>query len=179
MTQPLFLVGARGCGKTTTGKALSAALGLHFIDTDHWLQREARMTVAQIVEQEGWEGFRARESQALQAVAADSTLVATGGGMVLAQQNRCFMRERGTVIYLCAPAQVLAQRLEASPEAGLRPTLTGRGTVDEVAQILAERDAIYRETAHHIVDASLPPALIVEHVTRALAQGSAQPLCAS
>lgn len=170
MTQPLFLVGARGCGKTTSGHALSAALGWRFTDTDRWLQNEADMSVAQIVEREGWAGFRARESQALYAVTAPDTVVATGGGMVLAPENRRFMREHGTVIYLCAPAQELARRLEAFPEEGLRPTLTGRGISDEVAQVLAERDALYRDAAHIIIDASLPPEQVVERIQQALEQ---------
>lgn len=168
MTQSLFLVGARGCGKTTSGQALAAALELRFIDTDRWLQNAAEMSVADIVEREGWAGFRARESQALHAVTAPATVVATGGGMVLAAENRRFMREHGTVIYLCAPAGVLAQRLEAFPEEGLRPTLTGRGVSDEVAQVLAERDALYRDAAHIIVDATLPPEQVVAHICQAL-----------
>lgn len=170
MTHPLFLVGARGCGKTTSGQALSTALGLRFVDTDRWLQDEMDMSVAQIVEREGWAGFRARESQALHAVTAPDTVVATGGGMVLAADNRRFMREHGTVIYLCAPAQELARRLEAFPEEGLRPTLTGRAISDEVAQVLAERDALYRDAAHIIVDASRPPEQVVECIQQALAR---------
>ncbi len=168
MTQPLFLVGARGCGKTTSGQALSHALGLRFIDTDRWLQDDAGMSVAQIVELEGWAGFRRRESQALHAVTAPDTVIATGGGMVLAAENRRFMREHGTVIYLCAPAQELARRLEAFPEEGLRPTLTGRAISDEVAQVLAERDALYRDAAHIIVDASRSPEQVVEYIQQAL-----------
>lgn len=175
MTQPLFLVGARGCGKTTSGQALAAALGLRFVDTDSWLQNALDMSVAQIVEREGWAGFRARESQALQAVTAADTVVATGGGMVLAPENRLFMREHGTVIYLSAPAQVLAQRLEASPQESLRPTLTGRGVSDEVAQVLAERDALYRDAAHIIVDASLTSGDVVEHIRQGLASVSSPP----
>ncbi|EBW6088639.1 AAA family ATPase, partial [Salmonella enterica subsp. enterica serovar Enteritidis] len=84
MTQPLFLVGPRGCGKTTVGQGLAASLGFQFTDTDRWLLEHSGETVAEIVEKEGWAGFRARESQALQAVAAPATVIATGGGMVLA-----------------------------------------------------------------------------------------------
>lgn len=172
MTQPLFLVGARGCGKTTSGQALATALDWHFVDTDKWLQDAAKMSVAQIVEHEGWTGFRARESLALHAVTAANTVVATGGGMVLSEENRRFMREHGTVIYLSAPAQVLAQRLEAFPQEGQRPTLTGRGVSDEVAQVLGERDALYRDAAQIIVDASLAPEAVVAHILQVLARRS-------
>lgn len=174
MTQPLFLVGARGCGKTTSGKCLAAALNLRFIDTDHWLQSHSTMSVADIVALEGWAGFRARESQALHAVTAEGTVVATGGGMVLAAENRRLMNETGTVIYLCAPADILAQRLEASPEDSQRPTLTGRSVTDEVAEILAARDALYREVAHHIIDATLPCEQVVERIVIALNDSSSR-----
>ncbi len=77
MTQPLFLVGPRGCGKTTTGMALAKAIDFQFVDTDRWLQSHVQMTVAEIVEREGREGFRAQETTALQAVTAPATVVAT------------------------------------------------------------------------------------------------------
>ena len=78
MTLPIFLIGARGCGKTTVGRTLALAQGCQFIDTDYWLQENAQQTIAAIVEQEGWDGFRARETAALEAVSAPSRVVATG-----------------------------------------------------------------------------------------------------
>lgn len=50
MNQPIFLVGPRGCGKTTVGLALARACQSQFIDTDHWLQEHAGQTIAEIVE---------------------------------------------------------------------------------------------------------------------------------
>ncbi|MEA1064221.1 shikimate kinase AroL [Erwinia sp. HR93] len=173
VTMPLFLVGARGCGKTTVGEALSNALRFQFADSDRWLQAEAGMSVAEIVQREGWDGFRQRECEALQAVTAASTVIATGGGIVLAEANRDFMRAHGKVVYLQAPCQVLAQRLEAEPESGLRPTLTGRAINEEVAEVLAERESLYRQSAHYIVDAAQPPEQVVAHILAVLPQLSA------
>lgn len=48
MTQPLFLIGPRGCGKTTVGMALADSLNRRFVDTDQWLQSQLNMTVAEI-----------------------------------------------------------------------------------------------------------------------------------
>ncbi len=164
MTQPLFLVGARGCGKTTVGTALAQALGYQCVDTDHWLLENTGETVAQMVARDGWDSFRAKESRALQAVTAPQRVIATGGGMVLAEVNRRFMRENGTVIYLRAPAHILANRLEAFPEAGQRPTLTGRPITDEIVEILAAREALYRDVSHHVVDAARIPAQVVDDI---------------
>ena len=129
MTQPLFLIGPRGCGKTTVGMALADSLNRRFVDTDQWLQSQLNMTVAEIVEREEWAGFRARETAALEAVTAPSTVIATGGGIILTEFNRHFMQNNGIVVYLCAPVSVLVNRLQAAPEEDLRPTLTGKVSI--------------------------------------------------
>ncbi|UCZ76283.1 shikimate kinase AroL [Dickeya zeae] len=161
MTEPIFMVGARGCGKTTVGRELARALGYEFVDTDIFMQHTSGMTVADVVAAEGWPGFRRRESEALQAVATSNRVVATGGGMVLLEQNRQFMRTHGTVVYLFAPAEELALRLQASPQAHQRPTLTGRPIAEEMEAVLREREALYQDVAHYVVDATQPPAAIV------------------
>ena len=168
MTQPIFLIGARGCGKTTIGQALTHACHFHFVDTDLALQQLSGMSVAEIVDLEGWEGFRARETQTLMSVTQPGTVVATGGGIILASVNREFMRQNGVVIYLNAPVPVLARRLEAFPEESQRPTLTGKPISEEVAEVLAQRDALYRETAHYVVDASAAPERVVTLILDAL-----------
>ena len=172
MTQTIFMVGARGAGKTTVGSALAQALGYQFIDTDLFMQQAAQMSVAEMVVQEGWLGFRRRETLALQEVTQPSTLVATGGGMILAEENRRFMRQHGTVIYLRAPASVLAQRLTEYPQDAQRPTLTGRPIAEEMLEVLAQREVLYQEAAHYVMDCTLPPAQVVEQILVAL-QGEA------
>lgn len=174
MSLPIYLIGARGCGKTTVGQTLAQALGYAFCDTDHYLQQSSGKTVAQIVAEEGWPGFRRRESDSLIAVTTPGKVIATGGGVVLSDENRQFMREHGHVIYLNAPAEVLAARLEAYPENEQRPTLTGRPIAEEMAEVLAARDALYRQSAQHIVDAMLAPDVVVKQIVTALS-----PACAS
>lgn len=168
MTRPIFMVGARGCGKTTIGKQLAQALGYDFVDTDIFMQQNSKMTVAEVVEQEGWHGFRRRESLALQDVTKPDRVIATGGGMVLAEANRRFMNDNGSVIYLRAPAELLAQRLVNSPQAHQRPTLTGRPIAEEMAEVLASREALYQSVAHHIIDAAEDPRAVVANVMQIL-----------
>ena len=163
----LFLVGARASGKTTIGKALARSLGLPFADTDQHLLHRAGRTVEQIVAAEGWPGFRSRESQALQEVVdahPAGCVVSTGGGMVLAEENRRLMRQRGMVVFLDAPVEVLAERLSRNPLNSQRPSLTGKGLVEEIADVLKERRPLYEAAAHHIVDASRPLSSICRHI---------------
>ncbi|MHA6310372.1 shikimate kinase AroL [Pantoea sp. USHLN298] len=168
MSLPIFLIGARGCGKTTVGKALSQALGYAFCDTDHHLQLTTQRSVAEIVAAEGWEGFRARETESLRAVTAPLTVIATGGGMVLAEENCRFMQEQGRVIWLSASPEVLAERLESQPETAQRPTLTGRPIADEMEEVLRERAHLYRAAAHHQVNAMQSPDGVVDEILHSL-----------
>ena len=90
MRHTIYLVGARAAGKTTFGGALARQLGCNYVDTDIHLRETTGETVADIVAREGWDGFRKRESAVLRAVTAPGTVIATGGGMVLAEENRRF-----------------------------------------------------------------------------------------
>ncbi len=94
----------------------------------------------------------------------------TGGGIILTEFNRHFMQNNGIVVYLCAPVSVLVNRLQAAPEEDLRPTLTGKPLSEEVQEVLEERDALYREVAHIIIDATNEPSQVISEIRSALAQ---------
>ncbi|MDR3358902.1 MAG: shikimate kinase AroL [Desulfovibrio sp.] len=164
----IFLVGPRACGKTTTGGHLARQLALPFEDTDVCLQRGLGMNVARIVAEHGWERFRELESAVLREVAGrlavGGGIIATGGGIVLKAENRAYMRSRGRVFFLSAPARALAARLAADPREALRPPLTCVPAKDELPLVLAERDSLYRKTAHHILDAVCPPEEICREI---------------
>ena len=97
----LYLVGMMGAGKTTVGRLLARRLKLRFFDSDQEIERRCGVKVPLIFDIEGEAGFRTRESQVLvELTALDGIVLATGGGAVLAEQNRRRLGERGTVVYL-------------------------------------------------------------------------------
>jgi len=152
--QIIFLVGARAAGKTTIGRRLARELAMEFVDTDLYLTETHGLTVAEIVARDGWEGFRRWESEALRAAATPGRVIATGGGMVLAEPNRDFMRANGLVFYLAAPAEVLGARLAVDPQAAQRPSLTGNSVTEEVARVLRDREDLYQSAAHQVINAA-------------------------
>ncbi len=164
MKQTLFIVGARGAGKTTIGKLLSKALSYKFIDTDERIQTINTMTIAELVEQHGWEYFRQLESHTLKALSQNEHVISTGGGMVLSPENRRYMQQNGIVIYLQASAEVLSQRLSLNPENSQRPSLTGKSIIEEIEEILVKREPLYQACADFVVDASLATEDIVSYV---------------
>jgi shikimate kinase len=163
----VYLVGMMGAGKTTLGKALARKTGQEFVDTDRLLVERTGVPVTTIFEIEGEEGFRRRESALLREVAARAgSVVATGGGAVLAPENRGAMRESGTVVYLRARLDNLWERLRHDSTRPLLATPDPRATL---AAILEERDPLYREAAHLVVDTGVQSAsTLVNRVLAAL-----------
>lgn len=174
----IFLVGGRGAGKTTVGRALARHLGCAFTDTDQFLCERAGMSVADMVAAGGWGGFRARECAALREAAAiaarapDGAVIATGGGIVLDAGNRSFLRASGVVFWLSLPPEAAAARLAASPLAAQRPSLTGKSMLEEVREVLAARAPLYAACAHHTVDAAASPPEVCAAVLRLLPGGA-------
>ncbi|MBD2806063.1 shikimate kinase AroL [Xenorhabdus sp. ZM] len=155
MKQTVFIVGARGAGKTTIGRLLAEALSYQFFDTDESIQISSKMTIAQMVEKHDWQYFRNFESQILEEVSQNECVISTGGGIVLSPRNRSHLKQNGIVIYLQASAKTLIERLSLNPEDEQRPSLTGKSITEEIEGILTEREPLYNECADFTVDASL------------------------
>ncbi|HXS51143.1 MAG TPA: shikimate kinase [Usitatibacter sp.] len=169
MAGNVYLVGMMGAGKTTLGKALAQRTGLEFVDTDRVLVERTGVPVATIFEIEGEDGFRRRESGILAELAARSgCVVATGGGAVLAEDNRRVMRSSGTVVYLRARLENLWERTRHDSN---RPLLATADPHATLAAILERRDPLYREAAHVVVEtSSQSAATLVNRVLAAVRQ---------
>ncbi|HBZ30443.1 MAG TPA: shikimate kinase [Nitrosomonas nitrosa] len=146
----IILVGMMGAGKTTIGKLLANHMGKTFIDSDHEIQQRTGVKIPVIFEIEGEAGFRRRETEVLQElVQAENIVLATGGGAVLSGENRTLLRQHGIVVYLSASVDELQRRTRSDKN---RPLLQTDDLHARLMELHAQRDALYRETAHIIID---------------------------
>lgn len=172
--KPVFLTGYRGSGKSTVGRLLARRLDLDFCDLDRYLCSAQNKTVAEIVKEKGWDGFRKLESAALMEASAKygaKAIFATGGGAVLAQANREHMLKNGVVIWLNAPLDILHARLSRRPDPANRPGLTNASLLSEIRSVLEERLPLY-EQCHHQVNASVDPDGVCAQIMQILNRAS-------
>lgn len=174
---PVFLVGMMGAGKTTIGRQLATALGREFIDLDQAIEARCGVRVATIFDIEGEAGFRRRETAALDEFTRKPGLIlATGGGAVMAPENRAMLKSRGRVVYLRAGVDELYRRVARDRN---RPLLHTPDPRQRLADLVAQRERLYAELADITLDTADQP---VSHVLQQLlpllrATQSQEPSC--
>lgn len=150
MSQPVFLVGPMGAGKTTIGKLLAQQLGYPFKDSDREIEERTGADIPWIFDVEGEAGFRQREVAVLADLALQGQLViATGGGIVMREENRECLKSAGIVFYLTASTE---QLLERTAKDKRRPLLQVADPESRIRELLSIRDPLYAEVATHIID---------------------------
>ncbi|WP_018971243.1 shikimate kinase [Rudaea cellulosilytica] len=174
----LFLIGPMGAGKTTVGRRVATQLGLDFFDLDHEIEERSGATITLIFELEGEAGFRKREMELLTEFSAKPGIVlSTGGGAILAADNRRHLRERGYVVYLETTIEQQMKRLAHDRK---RPLLAAPDRRERLARLAAERESLYHETADLIVptgfngSSSATARRLVEELNVLWQRGSAQ-----
>lgn len=146
----IFLVGPMGTGKTTIGRQLARAMAFQFVDADHELERQTGASISLIFDIEGEAGFRAREQRIIDELTQrDNIVLATGGGAVLAEDNRSNLHERGFVVYLKTPVETLVQRTRLDSS---RPLLRTSDPEQAMRDIIVKREPLYAEVADLVVD---------------------------
>jgi shikimate kinase len=160
----IFLVGYRGTGKSTVARLLAGRLGWDWLDADAVLEQRAGRSIRELFAGEGEAGFRAREAALLEELChCQRHVIATGGGVILKEENRRRLRADGAVVWLVADADTIWQRLQAdATTAERRPALTVGG-LDEVRELLRVREPLYRECAGWSVEtAARSPAEVAD-----------------
>ncbi len=146
----LWLIGITAVGKTSTGRRLARALDVPFFDTDAEVSRRTHRSIEDLWREAGEAAFRAEERIAVRTAASQPspTVIATGGGVVLAPESVELMRATGWVVLLTHDLDTLAARLAAMSG---RPIL-GSDPAVALARLWSEREERYRSAADHVVD---------------------------
>ncbi len=152
----IVLIGYRGAGKSAVGRRLAEILEMGFLDTDDLLEESQGIAIREIVESLGWEHFRAMEKLIIQKVSKmNDFIIAPGGGAVLDPENVRFLKKNGLILWLKADAEILGRRIKRDFRTSKgRPTLTGKGALEEIQEVLSSRNPLYAKAADIEIDTS-------------------------
>lgn len=152
----IILIGMKSSGKTTLGKILARRLDVPFADMDAEIERRHHQEKGELLRfrdifaRYGKDYFRDLETRALRALSSSDTpssfVLATGGGLPLAEGNRMLLRALGVIVFLDVPQDVLLARIisRGIPAFFPYPDDPARS----LAEILKARQPIYRALAH-------------------------------
>ena len=166
----IILIGYRGSGKSTVGSKLASRTERRFVDTDDLIESKEGQ-INEIVKSHGWDYFRAMEKRMIEEISKrDDLVIALGGGAVLDPDNIVNLEKNGLIIWLMADPEVLRKRMNQDPRTlASRPTLTGKGTLEELEEMIAYRNPFYDKAAKIQFDTSaLDVEAVVENILTVL-----------
>ncbi|MEI0530664.1 shikimate kinase [Brachyspira pilosicoli] len=138
----IFVIGLPGSGKSDLSKLLAEYINYTFFDMDKVIESREKKTISKIFEDSGEEYFREVESDVLEELSnIKNVVISTGGGSVLKEKNRALMRERGIVIFIDRPAELIVKNINVSE----RPLLVQ--DKNKLIELSKKRDTLYRECA--------------------------------
>lgn len=161
----VLLIGFMGAGKSTVARLVATQLGRPCIDLDELIVERDGRPIKQIFDESGEAAFRALESQALRSLVDERpSVVACGGGVILANENRTLLDSLGTVVYLSVSVGETMARVGSDPS---RPLLACGAL--EAGRLLASRESLYASVASLCVDTvGRTPEEVAEIVTSEL-----------
>lgn len=147
----IYIIGYRGAGKSTVSGILSKKTGKKSVSMDEELEKKLG-DIEAFVKKNTWDRFRDAESELLKEISRrDNIIVDCGGGIVEREENIAIIKSTGTAAFLDAPPETIAQRL--AKDNRKRPSLTGRGTIEEIKDVLDSRIVSYKKTADIMIEA--------------------------
>lgn len=143
----ITLIGMPGAGKSTVGVVLAKVLGYRFVDSDLVIQEQTGKLLHELITELGDEGFLELENQVNAGLAAERSVIATGGSVVYGKEAMEHLREISTVVYLRLSCESLEERLGDLHERGvvLKPGQT-------LKDLMEVRTPLYEKYAHLVVD---------------------------
>lgn len=141
--RPLILTGFMGSGKSSVGRVLAERLACPFVDLDAEIVAAAGRSINEIFADNGEQAFRSLESACLERVLGGGrSVLATGGGVVMADHNRNCMRSRGIVVNLVVSLPQVLKRLHGAAD---RPLFAGSNAPNSVKLLMDAREQFYAD----------------------------------
>lgn len=162
----LYFIGMMGSGKSVVGDIVARRMGTYnFLDTDVIIEKAAGMTIPEIFDAEGEEGFRGVEAQILDSVHAYvRCVISTGGGLVCRRQNWAKL-QTGMVIWLDVDPEIIMKRIEGTD----RPLLQTDDPLQTLKDLIEKRKELYAQADVKIeIDADMDPDKVADSVVEAL-----------
>lgn len=153
---PLLIacVGLPGSGKSTVGREIAKRLNRSFMDSDLVIEQRIGCSIREFFEREGEAPFRDIEEQVIADICRSGAgVLSTGGGAVLRLANRQVLHQHATVIYLHSSPDEVFRRLRRDQN---RPLLQVADPLTRLRELYDARDALYRETAHRVMETGRP-----------------------
>jgi shikimate kinase len=155
------LIGMMGAGKSSVGRCLQKRTGLALLDMDEMVAAKFGSSISRIFEEHGEEKFRDAETEVLRGLArsagqrhssgGEKSIVVTGGGIVLREENIDLLQRLGTIVWLDAEAEILFERASTK---GNRPLLETENPRKTFSQLLEARRPLYAKIANVRIDTS-------------------------
>jgi shikimate kinase len=151
----IVLCGFMGCGKSTVGKNLARKTGRTFLDMDSYIEDKAKMTVSEIFEKYGEDGFRDMEHEACIELSQMSDLViASGGGAFTFKRNSDVFKGKDTIVLLDVPLDIIKHRLKNDKT---RPLLQRPDKDEAMMELYKKRLPLYKSAADITVSGKNTP----------------------
>ncbi len=156
------LVGLPGSGKSSVARLLGKYYGWGALDTDALIEARIGMPIKEYFSTHGEASFREVETEVLAECVASrkANILATGGGIVLAESNRLLLHERTLCFYLRTNPEELARRLRSDTQ---RPLLQNTSASLKIRELSRIRHPLYLQTAHYVVEAGRPNVWALVH----------------
>lgn len=162
----VVLVGPMGAGKSTIGRMLAKELGYRFLDSDRIIEDRCGANIPWIFDVEGEDGFRQRETAMLAELSEEgNTVLATGGGAVMRDENHPLLKKDATVIYLKTS---IDQQVERTRKDRNRPLLQNDDPEGVLRKLFSVRDPLYTGLADIVMftDRKSPRLVVRQLVNR-------------